>query len=186
MFSPTITKNRYNFTPMLTMLCHILEDFIVLGYFPIALPLVGVEMVKPSLSALFGSPKAYLIGAIIKRFSNLIPSSIVALFQYFHQIVILLLTPRLSFFSFDHIQILKLQKLWLLTKENYRQLIPEGFIINQLEIAKRLVFLLEVSITNNKPAKESPFVLKPTILIDFQFLGDFVPKQDELYFLHMF
>lgn len=74
-----IVEDRDYLTPVFAMINYILKNQIILCNTPISFLLARVQVIQPSLSALFRSPEASLVGVIVKQLGNFIPSSLVAL-----------------------------------------------------------------------------------------------------------
>lgn len=121
-------------------------------------------MVEPSLAALLGSSEVLFVGIVVHPLRYLVPSPLLLFFQGLEQVLVFTLGPTFPLFRFDHIQVLKLEKIWIFVEKDEGQLIPEILLVG--EFVQFGIFLLfhEVGIAYNKPHEDPSLVLMPTIL----------------------
>lgn len=175
--SARIFEDWHDFAPMLPVLHHIFEDAEIFLGRPFSSFLLVVEVVQPSFPAVLGRLEDLEFRVVKDMLGDLIPLAAVLLLDGLDELLVLLLSPRDFLLQFDHVKALELQKFWVFVEEGKREGFPLLLWLNKLETYDlSRGNILKICIKNNKPNKDPPLVLIPSVGIVGQFTGRFIPK----------
>lgn len=172
-----ILEDGHDLAPMLPVLHHVFEDAEVFLRRPLSPLLLVVEVVEPSFPAVLGRLEDLEVGVVKDVLGDLIPLAAVLLPDGLDELLVLLLSPRDFPLQFDHVETLELQELRIFVEEGKREAFPFLLRLNKGETYDlSRGNILKICIKNNKPNKDPPLVLIPSVGIVGQFTGHFIPK----------
>ena len=170
-----VIENLDQFCPFLPLVSYVFKHFEAFWDFPRTLYFFWVEMVVPSFSALFGSPKIFFFRNFKQFFWNFIPFQFILFFStymnklldYFFKQSILIFDPYMGLLrrQIDRMALI-LEKFRVLRAEYFSKKLPIPISLISFYIYHVLYFdSLQISVAYKCPYKNTELILEPVYRI---------------------